>query len=162
MILSTSAPTSQSSCIVSLWTCLSNRLFLPILLQTVAEPPLHCQNFLDFVRKTVLSDFFLEHFQVILYEEFTVTFIDSWIFLSVLWLGQGALLDGVHEEISQSHWEIVPHDQSIRHPPIIFFFCFMFEALHFVVNGVGAFNEVVEDVLEEESGVVGERGSLSK
>jgi hypothetical protein len=38
----------------------------------------------------------------------------------------------------------------------------MFEALHFVVNGVGAFNEVVEDVLEEESGVVGERGSLSK
>jgi hypothetical protein len=50
----------------------------------VAEPELHCQNFLDFVRKTALSDFFLEHFQVILYEGFTVAFIDSWIFLSVL------------------------------------------------------------------------------
>jgi hypothetical protein len=43
-----------------------------------------------------------------------------------------------------------------------FFFSFMFAALHFFVNGVGVFNEVVEDVLEEESGVVGERGNLSK
>ncbi len=43
-----------------------------------------------------------------------------------------------------------------------FVLSFMFEALHFVVNGVGVFNEVVEDVLEEESGVFGERGNLPK